>query len=88
MSRKKVAPAISLRSQLGIYQHFKGETVEVIAFARHSETLEEIVVYKTLYENRTYGKGSVWMRSLSMFTEAVEVGGRKVQRFRLVRENS
>ncbi len=67
--------------KLGIYAHFKGGNVEVIALAHHSETLEDMVVYKTLYENRTYGKGSIWVRPLGMFIDTLEVDGAKVQRF-------
>ncbi|MBI4600077.1 DUF1653 domain-containing protein [Candidatus Uhrbacteria bacterium] len=74
--------------KLGIYEHYKGGRVEVIALAYHSEALEEMVVYKTLYENRTHGKGSVWVRPLGMFTETVEVDGTKIQRFRFIDEEA
>jgi len=67
--------------KLGVYKHYKGGMVEVIALAHHSETLEEMVVYKTLYENRTFGKGSIWVRPLKMFTERIDVNGKSIQRF-------
>ena len=62
--------------KLGEYRHFKGGRYEVIAIARHSETCEEMVVYRALY-----GDGGVWVRPLSMWEETVEYGGEKVKRF-------
>lgn len=69
----------------GIYQHFKGGKVKVLCIANHSETLEKFVVYKALYECRTYGKGSIWARPLKMFKEYVVVEGKEVPRFKLVK---
>lgn len=62
--------------ETGIYQHFKGGRYEVIAIAKHSETLEEMVVYKALY-----GDGGVWVRPASMWEETVVYGGKEVKRF-------
>ena len=67
--------------QVGIYKHFKGREYQVIGVAKHSETLEELVVYKSL-EN-----GELWVRPLSMFTQEVEANGQKQPRFVFVREN-
>ena len=67
--------------KLGKYRHFKGGIVEVLHVASHSETLEKFVVYKALYDCRTYGKGSIWIRPLKMFKENVIVDGKKVPRF-------
>ncbi|MFH2063275.1 MAG: DUF1653 domain-containing protein [bacterium] len=64
----------SLKS--GRYRHYKGHEYEVVGVARHSETLEEMVVYRALY-----GDGQIWVRPLEMFFEEVEVDGRKVPRF-------
>ncbi len=61
---------------LGRYRHFKGNEYEVIAIATHSETLEELVVYKALY-----GDGGVWVRPASMWEEAVVHEGKTVKRF-------
>ena len=61
---------------LGRYRHFKGNEYEVIAIARHSETLEEMVVYRALY-----GEGGFWVRPLSMWTEMVEHDGKTERRF-------
>ena len=51
----------------GKYRHFKGNEYELIGIARHSETLEEMVVYRALY-----GEGGMWVRPLSMWNEQVE----------------
>ena len=62
----------------GIYCHFKGNRYELLDFARHSETMEWMVVYRALY-----GDCGVWVRPLSMWTETVERDGRIVPRFQL-----
>jgi len=62
----------------GRYRHYKGNCYRVIALARHSETLEEMVVYKALYKNRA---GALWVRPKDMFLETVTVEGRAVPRF-------
>lgn len=67
--------------KLGKYRHYKGKEYEVIGIAKHSETLEDLVVYKTLYDNEA---SSLWVRPLKMFLEEVEVNGEKVPRFILV----
>lgn len=62
---------------LGIYRHYKGSDYEVLGTARHSETEEWHVVYRTLY-----GDFSLWIRPLEMFSGQVDVGGVSVPRFR------
>ncbi len=61
---------------LGKYRHYKGNMYEVIGLARHSETLEEMVVYKALY-----GEGEIWVRPAYMWNEEVNVGGKTLKRF-------
>lgn len=61
----------------GIYRHYKGNLYEVLELARHSETEEELVVYRALY-----GDYGVWVRPLAMFTECVGDG---VPRFALLK---
>ncbi len=63
--------------KLGKYRHYKGKEYEVLGVARHSETLEEIVVYRALY-----GAHDLWARPLKMFMEKVAVDGKKVPRFK------
>ncbi len=67
--------------RLGIYQHYKGEYYQVIGLARHSETLEELVVYQTLYDD--FG---LWVRPFASFTEKITLNSEEVSRFKFVRE--
>lgn len=52
--------------------------------ARHSETLEELVVYKALYTSKEFGRGSLWVRPKAIFLGKVEVNGKKVPRFKFI----
>lgn len=63
----------------GIYRHFKGNLYEVIGTAKHSESLEEMVVYKALYD-----EGSLWVRPASMWDETVVRDGNVYKRFTFV----
>lgn len=60
----------------GRYRHFKGKKYEVICMARHSETMEDLVVYRALY-----GERGVWVRPAAMWNEAVERDGQVYRRF-------
>ena len=60
----------------GRYRHFKGNEYEVLGIAKHSETLEEMVVYRALY-----GEHGLWVRPASMWNETVERDGKTEQRF-------
>ena len=60
----------------GIYKHYKGNLYKVTGTARHSETMEEMVVYQALY-----GEMGLWVRPLAMFNETVEIEGKQVKRF-------
>jgi len=62
----------------GIYRHFKGNRYELMDFARHSETMEWMVVYRAMY-----GEGGLWVRPLSMWTETIERDGKVLPRFSL-----
>ena len=63
----------------GRYRHFKGNEYEVIGTAKHSETLEEYVVYKALY-----GEGGLWVRPASMWNETIERDGKIFRRFEFI----
>ena len=66
--------------QKGIYEHYKGKRYEVMDVARHTETMELMVVYKALYKG-DFPEGSLWVRPLTMFQENVLVNGQSVPRF-------
>lgn len=65
----------------GRYRHFKGKEYEVLGVARHSETQEELVVYRALY-----GDFGLWVRSVSMWNETVERDGKTFRRFTYIGE--
>lgn len=67
----------------GVYQHFKGGKYLVLGIAKHSETLEDMVVYINLYEN-TRSNQNMWVRPLSMFEDQKELDGKMVNRFTYV----
>lgn len=67
--------------ELGKYRHFKGNEYEVIGVAKHSETLEDMVVYKALYE-----EGGIWVRPLYMWNEEITTDGKTFKRFEKVDE--
>ena len=68
----------------GVYEHYKsGKKYRAIGVAKHSETLEDMVVYEALYENEM---SKLWVRPLEMFLGEVEIGGKKVSRFRYLDE--
>lgn len=66
----------------GTYRHFKGGLYQVIDTATHSETLEEMVVYRALY-----GEQGLWVRPAAMFEETVTHDGKTQKRFTLVTES-
>jgi len=66
---------------VGRYRHYKGNEYEVIGVARHSETEEELVVYRTLY-----GNFDLWVRPKAMFIEMVIINGVEVPRFAYIGE--
>lgn len=64
----------------GVYQHFKGNKYKVLCIAKHSETLEEMVVYQALY-----GAGDIWVRPTNMFLEDIKKDGKIIKRFKFVK---
>jgi len=69
----------------GKYRHYKGKEYEVIGVARHSETLEELVIYRALYNSKEFGKNALWIRPKKMFMEDVRVDGKKTPRFKFIK---
>ena len=66
----------------GRYRHFKGMEYAVVGIARHSETMEELVVYRALY-----GEGGLWVRPAAMWNETVTRDGESFPRFTLLEES-
>ena len=67
--------------KLGLYQHYKGNFYHVMGIGRHSETLEELVIYRSLYAD--YG---IWVRPRELFESTVEYEGNILFRFKFVKE--
>ena len=65
--------------QTGMYRHYKGNTYQVLGLAKHSETEEDVVVYRALY-----GECGWWVRPLEIFCEKIEVGGKLIPRFEFI----
>lgn len=63
----------------GTYRHYKGGIYKVIAIAKHTETGEEMVVYRSLDDER-----QLWVRPLEMFRERIKVDGKPVPRFEFI----
>lgn len=70
----------------GKYKHYKNIMVKVIGVALHSETREELVIYEKLQDFNEFKKGSLWARPVKMFTEKVIVSGKKIPRFKFIKE--
>ena len=65
----------------GIYRHFKGNLYRLLHIAKHSETLEPMVVYQALY-----GEGGIWVRPAGMWNDTVERDGVSCKRFTYIEE--
>jgi len=63
-----------------IYEHYKGNRYQILSVARHTETLEEVVVYQQLY-----GAHEIWVRPLKMFLENIVIGEETMPRFKKIR---
>lgn len=74
-----------MKPEPGLYKHYKGKIYEVIGVARHSETLEELVVYKATYQPEGQ---NLWLRPLSMFMETVHINGTDIRRFEKIADEA
>ncbi len=66
------------------YRHYKGREYTVIAIARHSETLEKMVVYQAEYNSDDFSEKAIWVRPRSMFEECVTYNSETIPRFRMI----
>lgn len=64
----------------GLYRHYKGNDYQIFQTVCHSETREQLVLYRCLYDDFSW-----WVRPLTLFTETVEIAGEIVPRFQFVR---
>ncbi len=64
----------------GTYKHYKGGLYKVIGIAKHSETKEKMVVYRSIDDEH-----DLWVRPFEMFKEEVMVDGKKVPRFTYIK---
>ncbi len=71
--------------KLGQYQHYKGKMYEVFGVAKHSETLEDMVIYQALYDSPEFGDQALWVRPLHEFIEKVRSGNKQVPRFKFIK---
>ena len=69
--------------KLGKYRHYKGKEYRVIGVGKHSETLEELVIYEALYDNE---ESKLWARPIAMFLGEVEIDGKNTPRFQWIGE--
>ena len=67
--------------KLGIYRHYKGNTYRVLHIAKHSETLEDMVIYQDIN-----APDKIWARPASMWNDDIEISGKTVKRFELIEE--
>ncbi|MEA3356902.1 MAG: DUF1653 domain-containing protein [Patescibacteria group bacterium] len=68
-----------MKIKKGKYTHFKGNEYDLLGVAKHSETLEELVIYEPLYKSKL---AKMWARPIDMFTGKKEVDGKKIPRFK------
>ncbi|MGZ3769211.1 MAG: DUF1653 domain-containing protein [Bdellovibrio sp.] len=64
-----------------IYQHYKGKHYRVIGVGKHSESLEDVILYEALYDNPL---GRLWCRPVNMWSQLVDLNGEKIPRFKFL----
>lgn len=71
--------ALAQNLELGTYEHYNGQQYRIVGVARHSETLEELVMYQALFADHSW-----WVRPVSMYSEQVTIDGQSRPRFRFI----
>ena len=69
---------------IGIYRHHKGHYYEVLGLARHSETFEEFICYRSCYYSSDWGNNPIWVRPKALFLKKVKKNGKLIPRFEFV----
>lgn len=70
--------------KIGKYRHYKGNFYEVIGLGRNSETLEETVIYKGLYDHPEFGFGALWVHTKENFLQKIKIGNKEIPRFEFI----
>jgi len=70
--------------KIGKYKHYKGKQYEVLGIGKHSETLEDFVIYKALYNSEQFGNNKIWIRPIEMFKGNVIVNNQEIPRFKFI----
>lgn len=86
MTRIKRVNEMTTKLKLGKYKHFKGKDYDVIGIAKDCENLNDIVIYKSLYDSPEFKKGTLWTRPLKNFIETIDRDGKTFKRFEFVGE--
>ncbi len=72
--------------KLGIYEHYKKKQYEVIGIARYKDTMEDVVVYRALYDSEEFGNNALWVQPKIRFCEEIEIDGVHRPRFEYIGE--
>lgn len=72
--------------KIGIYQHYKGNFYRIIGIGKHSDTMEDMVVYQWLYDSPEFWPNPLRVKEKKLFEQTVEINGKQVPRFTFVRE--
>lgn len=72
--------------KIGIYEHYKKKRYEVIGVARYKDTMEDVVVYRALYDSEEFGDHALWVRPKVEFLEEIEIDGVRRPRFEYIGE--
>lgn len=72
--------------KLGRYKHYKGNQYKVLAIGKHTEILEDLVIYKALYDSKEFGDQAIWVRPLQMFQGKAIQNNKEISRFEYIGE--
>ena len=68
----------------GRYRHYNSKDYQVIGIGRHSETLEEMVVYQALYDSKEFGDQALWVRPKELFLKPTIIEGKETEHFKYI----